>query len=148
MEGDNFQFSTEHSGFSIFLADRVKKVHFIRHAEGIHNALSKSTGTNDCLIDNKEMWDAKLTAKGIEQCRQLRKELSQRFHPLPFFIFLFLFFLSSLPLPSFQTKPRKTVHTLRSHRRVASNKDIRDCNTHLRAPTQARRACRTRRALC
>jgi hypothetical protein len=69
MEGDGFQFSTSHTGFSIFLADRVKKVHFIRHAEGIHNALTKETGSNDCLINNSSMWDAPLTSRGIAQVR-------------------------------------------------------------------------------
>ena len=67
MEGDKFQFSTEHSGFSIFIAERTKKVHFIRHAEGYHNQAAKETGSNDCLIDNQAMWDARLTPHGIEQ---------------------------------------------------------------------------------
>lgn len=38
MEGDNFgkigfSIGAPNTGFSIFLADRTKKVHFIRHAE-------------------------------------------------------------------------------------------------------------------
>jgi broad specificity phosphatase PhoE len=79
MEGDNFNFSTgpPNSGFSLFMADRTKKVHFIRHAEGFHNVASHDTGNNDCL-SSMDFWDARLTPKGIEQCKRLRKELSQR----------------------------------------------------------------------
>ena len=51
MVGDNFQYSlgTPESGFSLFLADRTKKVHFIRHAEGFHNVATKQHGDNTCL---------------------------------------------------------------------------------------------------
>lgn len=82
MEGDNFgkigySLGAPDSGFSIFLADRTKKVHFIRHAEGVHNVASRETGSNDCLQDMK-YWDAPLTDTGIEQCKRLRRELAVR----------------------------------------------------------------------
>ena len=43
MVDDNFQFALgpPESGFSIFLAERTKKIHFIRHAEA-------STSTRGC----------------------------------------------------------------------------------------------------
>jgi broad specificity phosphatase PhoE len=68
MEGDHFQFSLgpPNSGFSMFLADRTKKVHFIRHAEGFHN------------VSDMALWDARLTPAGIEQCKTLRAELAHR----------------------------------------------------------------------
>jgi hypothetical protein len=34
------------AGFSIFLADQTRKVHFIRHAEGYHNVETHQTGNN------------------------------------------------------------------------------------------------------
>jgi broad specificity phosphatase PhoE len=79
MEGDHFQFSLgpPNSGFSMFLADRTKKVHFIRHAEGFHNVASRETGSNECLSD-MALWDARLTPAGIEQCKTLRAELAHR----------------------------------------------------------------------
>mmetsp|Transcript_17397 Transcript_17397/g.29170 ORF Transcript_17397/g.29170 Transcript_17397/m.29170 type:complete len:293 (-) Transcript_17397:147-1025(-) len=79
MEGDHFQFSigAPNTGFSMFLADRTKKVHFIRHAEGYHNVASRETGSNDCLSD-MALWDARLTPAGIEQCKKLRVELANR----------------------------------------------------------------------
>lgn len=53
-------------------------MHFIRHAEGHHNEATRIAGSNDCLINNKELWDAKLTPNGIKQCEKLRYELSHR----------------------------------------------------------------------
>jgi len=73
------------SGFSLFLADQTRKVHFIRHAEGFHNAESEKTGSNYCLLrgegqrpDEHPLYDAKLTPKGIQQAKSLRKILSHR----------------------------------------------------------------------
>mmetsp|Transcript_11401 Transcript_11401/g.18904 ORF Transcript_11401/g.18904 Transcript_11401/m.18904 type:complete len:317 (-) Transcript_11401:127-1077(-) len=73
------------SGFSLFLADQTRKVHFIRHAEGFHNAETKSTGNNYCLLRGEgqvaqehPLYDSRLTPKGIEQSKALRKILSHR----------------------------------------------------------------------
>lgn len=86
MIGDNFQFSLgpPDSGFSLFLAERTKKVHFIRHAEGHHNVLTAEMGTNTCLhrgdkpAHEHSLWDARLTAKGIDQARRLKEHLAHR----------------------------------------------------------------------
>lgn len=86
MEGDGFEYSLgpPDSGFSIFLADRTKKIHFIRHAEGYHNVATKETGSNDCLLRGNEpasahhLYDSRLTAKGIRQAEQLRAHLATR----------------------------------------------------------------------
>jgi len=72
------------SGFSIFLADRTKKIHFIRHAEGYHNVATKETGSNDCLLRcdqpaaSHALYDSRLTAKGIAQAEALRAHLATR----------------------------------------------------------------------
>lgn len=86
MVGDDFQYSLgpPDSGFSLFLAERTKKIHFIRHAEGFHNVETKKTGTNDCLVrgdtpaQKHPLWDARLTPVGIEQAKNLRNHLATR----------------------------------------------------------------------
>lgn len=86
MMGDDFEFSLgpPESGFSLFLADRTKKIHFIRHAEGHHNAATKASGTNDVLLAGgraareHSLYDARLTDVGIDQALQLREHLSNR----------------------------------------------------------------------
>ena len=88
MLGDNFQFSLgpPDSGFSIFLAERTKKIHFIRHAEGHHNAATTLSGNNDCLtVDHAGqcpadhlLWDARLTDVGVAQAKSLRDHLATR----------------------------------------------------------------------
>lgn len=80
MENDNFEFGIGGSGtgFSIFLAERTKKVHFIRHAEGSHNVASRNAGTDAVLVDNMDYWDAPLTEAGVEQCLDLRRHLANR----------------------------------------------------------------------
>jgi|TARA_B110000196_G_scaffold301424_1_gene295549 broad specificity phosphatase PhoE len=88
MLGDNFQFSLgpPDSGFSLFLADRTKKIHFIRHAEGHHNVMTATSGNNDCLTVNHagecpadhELWDARLTDVGVAQAKSLRDHLATR----------------------------------------------------------------------
>lgn len=87
MQGDGFEFSLgpPDSGFSIFLAERTKKVHFIRHAEGYHNVATKETGSNDCLLRKGDelakdhpLYDARLTDVGIRQSEKLRDYLSKR----------------------------------------------------------------------
>jgi len=86
MDGDGFQYSLgpPESGFSIFLSERTKKVHFIRHAEGYHNVATSETGSNDCLLrgdanaDQHHLYDARLTEKGIQQAVDLRKYLAKR----------------------------------------------------------------------
>merc|ERR550532_1613450 len=86
MVGDNFEFKlgAPESGFSIFLAERTKKIHFIRHAEGYHNVATKQSGNNECLkrgdlpAQQHELWDARLTEKGIQQAKELREYLQTR----------------------------------------------------------------------
>jgi len=86
MLDDQFEYALgpPDSGFSIFLADRTKKVHFIRHAEGFHNVATKETGANDCLHRGDEpaskhpLHDSRLTKKGIRQSVDLRRHLAQR----------------------------------------------------------------------
>mmetsp|Transcript_15432 Transcript_15432/g.32630 ORF Transcript_15432/g.32630 Transcript_15432/m.32630 type:complete len:353 (-) Transcript_15432:371-1429(-) len=87
MIDDGFQYSLgpPESGFSIFLAERTKKVHFIRHAEGYHNVATEQTGNLDCLLRDEngtasshELHDARLTSKGIAQADALRTYLSTR----------------------------------------------------------------------
>lgn len=86
MEGDGFEYSLgpPESGFSLFLAERTKKVHFIRHAEGYHNVATKETGDNNCLLRGDSaasahpLYDSRLTAKGIAQSESLRAHLATR----------------------------------------------------------------------
>mmetsp|Transcript_138331 Transcript_138331/g.240524 ORF Transcript_138331/g.240524 Transcript_138331/m.240524 type:complete len:308 (-) Transcript_138331:318-1241(-) len=86
MVNDGFQYKLgpPDSGFSLFLADRTKKVHFIRHAEGYHNVETAKTGTNKCLwrgdkpAQEHPLWDARLTPKGIQQAQELRAHLATR----------------------------------------------------------------------
>ena len=48
------------SGFSLFLAEKTKKVHFIRHAEGFHNAATTAAGgSHDCLLRGELCLDAR-----------------------------------------------------------------------------------------
>lgn len=85
MLGDGFSHKTmPASGFSLFLADQTRKVHFIRHAEGYHNAETQKTGDNYCLLRGDKLasehplYDAKLTPKGVNQAKALRKILANR----------------------------------------------------------------------
>jgi hypothetical protein len=86
MEGDGFEYALgpPDSGFSIFLADRTKKIHFIRHAEGYHNVATKETGSNDCLLREDKpasahhLYDSRLTPKGIAQSEALKAHLATR----------------------------------------------------------------------
>lgn len=86
MLDDGFQYSLgpPESGFSIFLAERTKKVHFIRHAEGFHNVATKETGSNDCLLRGDKpatehpLYDSRLTEKGIRQAEDLKEYLARR----------------------------------------------------------------------
>ena len=86
MVGDGFQFShgPPNSGFSLFLAERTKKIHFIRHAEGFHNVETKKMGGNKCLqrgdapASSHRLWDARLTPVGIQQAETLKQHLANR----------------------------------------------------------------------
>lgn len=86
MLDDGFEYSLgpPSSGFSIFLASRTKKVHFIRHAEGYHNVATKKTGDNRCLLrgdgpaSSHPLYDARLTEEGIRQSEKLRQILARR----------------------------------------------------------------------
>ncbi len=97
MEGDGFEYSLRppDSGFSIFSADRTKKIHFIRHAEGYHNVATKETGSNDCLLRGDEpaaahhLYDSRLTAKGMlrrEHCDHILLHGHQAQDPSPLLI--------------------------------------------------------------
>lgn len=84
--GDGFEYTLgpPESGFSIFLASRTKKVHFIRHAEGYHNVATKDTGSNHCLLRGDDaaadhpLYDARLTPHGIQQAEALKDILAKR----------------------------------------------------------------------
>jgi broad specificity phosphatase PhoE len=78
MEGDDFEFGfgPGHSGFSMFLSERVKHVCFVRHAQGFHNVAEAASGNKEPFGDMK-LWDAKLTPEGIQQCLTLRKTLAE-----------------------------------------------------------------------
>mmetsp|Transcript_39110 Transcript_39110/g.47042 ORF Transcript_39110/g.47042 Transcript_39110/m.47042 type:complete len:316 (+) Transcript_39110:141-1088(+) len=86
MVDDEFEYALgpPDSGFSIFLAERTKKVHFIRHAEGYHNVATKESGANDCLhrgeatAADHPLYDSRLTEKGIQQSVDLKKYLAKR----------------------------------------------------------------------
>lgn len=102
MMGDGFEFALgpPSSGFSIFLADRTTKVHFISLAEGRHNvaireasadlSLSPSSDSmssqteafllreSDKLASEHPLYDARLTRKGIRQAKKLREMLANR----------------------------------------------------------------------
>ncbi len=86
MVGDHFEYKLgpPDSGFSLFLAERTKKIHFIRHAEGYHNVATTKTGNNECLLHGDKpphehpLWDARLTATGIQQAKDLRSYLATR----------------------------------------------------------------------
>ena len=87
MLNDDFEYALgpPDSGFSIFLAERTKKVHFIRHAEGYHNVATKESGTNTCLhrgegeaANQHPLYDSRLTPKGIRQSEDLKDHLSKR----------------------------------------------------------------------
>ena len=91
-DGFEYTLGPPSSGFSIFLASRTKKVHFIRHAEGHHNVATTETGTNSCLLRGDKpakdhpLYDSRLTAKGIQQAENYAM-FSKRDHqeegPLP-----------------------------------------------------------------
>jgi len=70
-----FSHVPEH-GFSLFLAKRSKTIHFVRHAEGKHNAANQAAGDDSPVtFSTAGSWDyidAKLTERGIQQCLTLR----------------------------------------------------------------------------
>jgi len=86
MLDDGFEYSLgpPSSGFSLFLASRTKKVHFIRHAEGFHNVATHETGDNTCLLRGDKpaaehpLYDSRLTAVGIDQAEKLKDILARR----------------------------------------------------------------------
>ena len=73
-----FSHIPEH-GFSLFLANRTKTIHFIRHAEGTHNEANQAYGDDTpCTVGTPNAWnhmDARLTNKGIGQCIKVRNEI-------------------------------------------------------------------------
>mmetsp|Transcript_23086 Transcript_23086/g.33912 ORF Transcript_23086/g.33912 Transcript_23086/m.33912 type:complete len:550 (-) Transcript_23086:970-2619(-) len=86
MVDDGFQYSLgpPSSGFSMFLAHRTTKVHFIVHAEGHHNVAARNSGCNGCLLRGNApaidhpLYDASLTSTGVKQAEILRNVLATR----------------------------------------------------------------------
>jgi len=87
MMGDGFEFSLgpPSSGFSIFLADRTTKVHFISVPEGEHNVALRDSGkeetlmqTSNMLLEHHQLYDARLTSRGARQAAKLRDHLANR----------------------------------------------------------------------
>eukprot|EP00037_Helgoeca_nana_P028546 m.336246 g.336246 ORF g.336246 m.336246 type:complete len:329 (-) comp27782_c0_seq1:121-1107(-) len=70
-ESTGFSHIPEH-GFSLFLANRTKTIHFVRHAEGVHNAVNHAAGNDEPVTFSTEgAWryiDAHLTPDGVAQC--------------------------------------------------------------------------------
>lgn len=66
-------------GFSLFLANRVKTIHCVRHAEGTHNEANRAHGDDTPVTYSTEgAWryiDARLTNHGIQQCIEARQTL-------------------------------------------------------------------------
>lgn len=83
-DGFEYTLGPPSSGFSMFLASRTKKVHFIRHAEGFHNVATQKTGDNHCLLRGDDLakdhplYDSRLTPVGIEQAEKLKDILKVR----------------------------------------------------------------------
>jgi broad specificity phosphatase PhoE len=81
-----FSHHTE-DGFSLFLANRTKTIHFIRHAEGQHNEANAAYGDDTPVTySTPGAWkytDAYLTQHGIQQCVTARETLidGMRVHP-------------------------------------------------------------------
>ena len=103
-----FSHIPEH-GFSLFLAKRTKLIHFVRHAEGIHNAANHDYGDETPTIYSTEgSWkyqDAPLTDHGIEQCQDARKTLLTDVNP-------------QLVVVSPFTRTLQTAHILFANRRI------------------------------
>ena len=93
MVDDDFQYTLgpPSSRFSIFLASRTKKVHFICHAEGFHNVATAETGTNHCLLrgdahaKDHPLYDPRLTPVEIAQADSLKDILKTRLSGGPSF---------------------------------------------------------------
>lgn len=81
---DAYIFNAEH-GFSLFLANRVKTIHCVRHAEGTHNQINKQFGSDEPVTFSTEgSWnyiDARLTDHGIQQCIDAKESLTRDIHP-------------------------------------------------------------------
>mmetsp|Transcript_23506 Transcript_23506/g.30732 ORF Transcript_23506/g.30732 Transcript_23506/m.30732 type:complete len:270 (+) Transcript_23506:114-923(+) len=60
-----------------------KTVHFVRHAEAVHNEAYNLTQDKDCYKDPR-FFDAELTGKGREQCTKAKNTWSKRENPKEF----------------------------------------------------------------
>lgn len=84
---DSWAYShNEDLGFSMFLERRCKLIQFIRHAEAHHNMAEREHELGTQYLQEQhsgwKYWDAGLTAKGVDQCTKLRRELQSMSHPL------------------------------------------------------------------
>ncbi len=79
-----FSHVPEH-GFSLFIANRTKTIHFIRHAEGTHNEANNAYGDETpTTFSTPGSWaylDARLTDHGINQCVKFRTSSLEGVNP-------------------------------------------------------------------
>lgn len=76
-----FSHVPEH-GFSLFLANRTKTIHFVRHAEGEHNVAVREAGSELPTVwsseGSEQYEDASLTATGREQSLEVRAHTADK----------------------------------------------------------------------
>jgi broad specificity phosphatase PhoE len=60
------------SSRSFSVKSPIKSIHFVRHAEGVHNVAGRTIPKGYLLQENEDAW---LTHHGIEQCKMLHSQL-------------------------------------------------------------------------